>query len=288
MYVGQRAVYSVCFERQRPSGTNPKTYYYRKAISGLPNGVLSSTTKLTPSVPSAGNVSMNVINAGAGAENYEDTTAYFRPSNVTHQLNVQWSARRAQLVRACVTYTTSLMGSVQPNAIFYQAGFQPRAGSLTVSAFQLVKGEIATWACQYAAQAIDTKLPYYGPKLDAAYVRFTFLIRGLLDRAATAWTLRFVHDGSEISMVQQLPFNLTPVEGVYDYSYDFSVDVNARIWQYATMPTRAELQHEDELWRRAAFRDKMNQARHEFTMQMAQQQSLQQIPTAGAESPAEG
>lgn len=288
MYVGQRAVYSVCFERQRPSGTNPKTNYYRKAISGLPNGVLSSTTKLTPSVPTAGNVTMNVINAGAGAENYAGDTAYFRPSNVTHQLNVQWSARRAQLVRACVTYTTSLMGSVQPNAIFWQAGFEPRAGSLTVSAFQLVKGEIATWACQYAAQAIDTKLPEYGPKLDAAYVRFTFLIRGLLDRAATAWSLRFVHNGSEISMVEQLPFNLTPVEGVYDYSYDFSVDVNARIWQYATMPTRAELQHEDELWRRAAFRDKMNQARHEFTMQMAQQQSQQQTPTAGAESPAEG
>jgi len=288
VYVGQRAVYSVCFERQGPSGTNPKTNYYRKAISGLPNGVLSSTTKLTPSVPSAGNVSMNVINAGAGAENREETTAYFRPSNVTHQLNVQWSARRAQLVRACVTYTTSLMGSVQPNAIFYLPGFQPRAGSLTVSAFQLVKGEIATWACQYAAQAIDTKLPEYGPKLDAAYVRFTFLIRGLLDRAATAWSLRFVHDGSEISMVEQLPTNLTPIEGVYDYSYDFSVDVNARIWQYATMPTRAELQHEDELWRRAAFRDKMNQARHEFTMQMAQQQSRQQTPTAGAESPAEG
>lgn len=283
--MGQRAVYSVCFERQRPSGTNPKTNYYRKAISGLPNGVLSSTTKLTPSVPSAGNVSMDVINNGVGAENYEGDTAYFRPSNVTHQLNVQWSARRAQLVRACVTYTTSLMGSVQPNAMFYQAGFQPRVGSLTVSAFQLVKGEIATWACQYAAQAIDSKLPEYGVKLDAAYIRFTFLIRGLLNRAATAWTLRFVHDGSEMSMVKQLPFNLTPAEGAFEYSYDYGVDVNARIWQYATMPTRADLQHEDELWRRAAFRDKMSQARHEFTMQIAQLQLLQQPPEAGIESP---
>lgn len=286
--MGQRAVYTVCFERQRPSGTNPKTNYYRKAISGLPNGVMSSTTKLSPSVSTAGNVSMAVINAGVGAENYEDTTAYFRPSNVTHQLTIQWSARRAQLVRACVTYTTSLMGSIQPNAMFWQAGFEPRAGSLTVSAFQLVKGEIATWACEYAAQAIDTRLVDYGLKLDAAYVRFTFLIRGLLDRAATAWSLRFVHDGAEMSMVNQLPFELTPEEGAFRYSYDFGVDVNARIWQYATMPTRAEMLREDELWRRAIFRDRMSQARHEFTMQMEQQQlqQLQELTQHGVETAA--
>lgn len=288
--MGQRAVYTVCFERQRPSGTNPKTNYYRKAISGLPNGVMSSTTKLSPSVSTAGNVSMAVINAGVGAENYEGTTAYFRPSNVTHQLTIQWSARRAQLVRACVTYTTSLMGSIQPNAMFWQAGFEPRAGSLTVSAFQLVKGEIATWACEYAAQAIDTRLVDYGLKLDAAYVRFTFLIRGLLDRAATAWSLRFVHDGAEMSMVNQLPFELTPEEGAFRYSYDFGVDVNARIWQYATMPTRAEMLREDELWRRATFRDKMSQARHEFTMQMEQQQlqQSQELTQHGVETAAGG
>lgn len=205
-----------------------------------------------------------VLDPGFYGQNIDeqDTTAQLRIGTATYQLTHLWNASRRSYVRACVNYTVGIMGSVRPGSI-YGTGSTPLVGALRVAAYQTVGSAISEWACEYTASAIDEVVPYAGQAFDSAYIRFTFIIRGLLKRAANSWILRFFHSNAEMGVLRTIPTQLQadPKAVVYDYGVNYTVELNTTVWQYSTTPTREIIQHRHNMQRRNALRNEIIIAR---------------------------
>lgn len=230
-----------------------------------PNGVVSNTTKLVAPTSTGATMILDSIAAGVAGENSDDIDADIWINRAQDRLTAFWQARRRPVVTACVGYTVGIMGSVQAQRVTaVQGSFAASAGRLSVVATQTIQGVVAEWACEYTAQWVDLVTPPVGRRFDAAYARFVFTIRGVLDRAATQWSLLFSHDDASMCGNYTMPSDLRPEDHVYSFGYNKTVDVTTRVWRYTTPPSRQLVELEESTVKRRVLRDAMRTSKQNF------------------------